>query len=148
MRALLAALVDEHRSEFRRQPPLPRYGRELDLATPDDVYPLIRLPYGHWAGRYKRSADNAAHRTNSESASSGGYGPYKYGFYYPLATSDSLSSSQARAVALPRIGRYLSLHKSRPVKAAPIPRIGRQDATKDAKLYADQQLVDGAAGAA
>ena len=124
MRAMLSAMVDESRSEFRRQPPLPRYGRELGLTqdSAEELYSLLGdaylsrvlpLHYNRYlhANRFKRSA--------------------VVGTKYQNQVSDfdlSEDTSRTRAVALPRIGRYLGrLYKFRPVKAVPAPRIGRQE---------------------
>lgn len=145
MRAMLSALVDEGRSEYRRQPPLPRYGRELDLAvnpmtSPEDAYTWMgQLAFNrgfalrpvHYNRRYKRSTDGARGGTGGDGyASSSAYPSYDLGYYYP-GSLDTLSSSQARAVALPRIGRYLGAgrfqHPRLSTKAVPVPRIGRED---------------------
>lgn len=133
----IASSSDDSHGEFRRQPPLPRYGRELDLElevpeelalsqlrtmTPAD---LVRAVAALRGDRYKRSAD----------------------------LDDDLAERKKRAVALPRIGRYLdqlgrlyqwpikssvSLSRWRTTKAVPAPRIGRQEED-------EQILAEGAA---
>lgn len=136
MRAMLSTMMDESRNEFRRQPPLPRYGRELEVAqdSAEELYSLLGdaylsrvLPlhfnrYVH-ANRFKRSAVVGTRYQNQLS---------------DFDQSDE-DSSRTRAVALPRIGRYLGrLYKFRPAKAVPAPRIGRQEMD----LVTDKEATD------
>ncbi|KAK7099547.1 myomodulin neuropeptides 2-like [Littorina saxatilis] len=124
MRALLSSMVDEARNEIRRQPPFARgYKREPKVTqdTADDLYSLLGEGYVsrvlplHYSrlvsqGRFKRST--AGNRFQDQVP--------EY--------DQSMDDSRIRAVALPRIGRYLGqLYKYRPVKAVPAPRIGRED---------------------
>lgn len=116
MQAVLVAMLDEEREEFRRQPPLPRYGRELDfeLESAGNLYPVYQdtdgpsdlSPAGD--GRFKRSVEDGEQKQ--------------------LSDDTDQAMGRLRAVALPRIGRYLGrLYKWRPTKAVPAPRIGREN---------------------
>lgn len=127
LRVLLAAMLDESREESRRMPPLPRYGRELDvkLESSDDIYPSFNddswphpLPIAfstHFPNsRFKRDVDMSDKNKPLDE-------------YLPWA---DFVTSRSRAVALPRIGRYLGRlrqYSHRPAKAVPAPRIGRQE---------------------
>ncbi|KAL8615638.1 hypothetical protein ACOMHN_026628 [Nucella lapillus] len=75
MRQLLGDLLEESRQDFRRQPPMPRYGRELEEdeeETLEELYDLLkdrpskRQPYAH-ADRVQRSVPDHAsvHRESS-----------------------------------------------------------------------------------
>ena len=84
MRAVLAALVDESREESRRQPPIPRYGRDLlSGAALEDVYALLGdahmsriLPYldsynrNYHHSRYDAPAGRRLKRSAAASSSS------------------------------------------------------------------------------
>jgi len=137
--AVLASIMDEPRDQSRRQPPLPRYGRDSNGAARDlldsigsedsSTYDLLSslnngpsyfrpAPRG---GRYKRSLPEVGDNDFSELEA----------YFVP--------GRPYRAVALPRIGRYLASPRLQ-TKAVPRPRIGRnlesQEETSGSKMSA------------
>lgn len=132
--AVLSAILDEPRDQSRRQPPLPRYGRDnngvardlLDALASDgesssnfDLLSSLNNGPSYFrpaprGGRYKRSLPDA--------------GPADYPSLedYLVQSRQFARPYSSRAVALPRIGRFSGSPRLQ-AKAVPRPRIGRQE---------------------
>jgi hypothetical protein len=135
VQAVLASIFDQPRDESRRQPPLPRYGRDgsnnvkgrlLDDAMIDssDVYQADFFPLSSQrfffrpaprGGRYRRSV------------------PAERLAYANYISQDS--TDRARALAFPRFEQFIEdLSRLQP-KAVPRPRIGRYQNDQDTNSF-------------
>nr|ARS01384.1 myomodulin 2 [Deroceras reticulatum]QRC76231.1 myomodulin 2 [Deroceras reticulatum] len=135
VQAVLASIFDQPRDESRRQPPLPRYGRDsnnnvkgrlLDDAMTDnsgvyqaDFFPLSSQRFffrpAPRGGRYRKSVPA---------------GRLAYGSYI---SQDSVD--RARALAFPRFDQFIEELSHLQPKAVPRPRIGRYQNDQDTNSF-------------
>jgi len=118
--AALAAILDQPRDDRRRQPPLPRYGRDssdaardlISLLAPDDddLSPSSYFRPAPRGGRYKRSlpepqAVNDFSGMEDYNMLQGFGRAYRAVPFARIGRNDGQHRLQAKAVAMPRIGR-------------------------------------------